>query len=210
MQSSPTASHALGAYESPTSKLLHTVAKFLIRRRILLSAILFGLIIAQDVAYGPKPHNLLNVRDPWSVIGLVMVLLGTAMRSWAAGILHKNAQLTTVGPYQLIRNPLYLGSFLMMFGFCTLLGDPKNFLIILGPVLLIYIVKVRQEERLLASRFPEQWPGYVATTPRFVPRPRRLDLSAEWRVRQWVHHREYQALLATLAALVAIQVWHTM
>lgn len=210
MQSSPTAHEAFSAYESPASKLLHAVAQFLIRRRILISAVLFSLLIAQSVAYGPKPHNPLDVRDPLSVVGGLLVLTGLAMRSWAAGILHKNAELTMIGPYQLIRNPLYLGSFLMMFGFCTLLGDPKNFLIILGPVLIIYVIKVRQEERQLAARFPDQWQHYSRATPRFVPRLRRLDWKADWRAAQWIHHREYQALLATLLALVAIGVWHAM
>ena len=209
MPSSP-AAKTFSAVEGPASTWLQSFTAFLIRRRILISAILFGLMIARDVAYGPKPHDLFNLRDPLTVLGVLLVGGGLALRSWAAGILHKNAELTTTGPYGLIRNPLYVGSFLMMFGFCTLIGDPVNFLFILGPVLLIYVVKVRQEERLLATRFPQEWARYAKSTPRFFPRLRRVGRSAEWQFSQWIHHREYQAFAASLAALAAIKVWHSM
>lgn len=210
MSSSPTAANAISTADRPGSKLLARVAALLIRRRILISGILFGLLIVQALAYGPKPHDLGNYRDPLSVLGGLLVVTGLALRSWSAGILRKNAELTTTGPYGLIRNPLYVGSFLMMFGFCALIAHPVNFLIILGPVLLIYIVKVRQEERLLSARFPEQWTEYNRSTPRFLPRLKRVDLSAEWQFSQWIRHREYQALLASLAALAALKIWYAM
>ena len=210
MPSSSSAVNTLSAEPSRGSKLLQGVSEFLIRRRILISGILFGLVVAYSVAYGPKPHDLADLGDPASVLGGLLVLSGLALRSWSAGILRKNAELTTSGPYGLIRNPLYVGSFLMMLGFCALIGRPVNFLIILGPVLLIYIVKVRQEEVLLSTRFSRQWADYSRRTPRFLPRMRRVNLKAEWKFSQWLRHREYQALAASLLALAAIQVWHSM
>jgi len=209
MSSAPSAAGTIHAADRG-SKLLSAIAAVLIRRRILISAVLFGLLIAQDVATGPKPHDLANYRDPWTVLGVALVVTGLALRSWSAGILRKNAELTMTGPYGLVRNPLYVGSFMMMFGFCALIADPTNFLFILGPVLVIYIVKVRQEERLLSATFPEQWPHYSKTTPRFCPRLKRVDLKAPWQLSQWVRHREYQAIVASALALVAIKVWHSM
>jgi protein-S-isoprenylcysteine O-methyltransferase Ste14 len=210
MHSTSSAAGAVSIAERPGSKLLQTIAEFLIRRRILLSAIVFAVLLAQDVAYGPKPHDVTNFRDPLSVLGVALVLGGVAMRSWSAGILRKNEELAMTGPYGLIRNPLYLGSFMMMFGFCALIPDPTNFLFILGPVLIIYIVKVRQEEKLLADRFPEQWATYSTTVPRFFPGFRVPNISAPWSLMQWVRHREYQALIATILALVAFKLWHTL
>lgn len=210
MQSSSSAAGTVSIAERPGSRLLQTIAEFLIRRRILLSAIVFALLIAQDVAYGPKPHDLANMRDPLSVLGALLVVGGLGLRSWSAGILRKNEELTMSGPYGLIRNPLYLGSFMMMFGFCALIPDPTNFLFILGPVLIIYIVKVRQEEKLLAHRFPEQWATYSTTVPRFFPGFRVPDVSAPWSLMQWVRHREYQALIATVLALLAFKLWHSL
>ncbi len=210
MHSPSTSAGTMSVADRPSSKLPHSIAEFLIRRRILISAVLFALLIAQDVAYGPKPHDVTDFRDPLSVLGVVLVVVGVGLRSWSAGILRKNAELTMTGPYGLIRNPLYLGSFMMMFGFCALLSNPTNFLVILGPVLLIYLVQVRQEEKLLADRFPEQWAVYSKTTPRFLPGFRIPNLAAPWSFSQWVRHREYQAVLTSAAALAALKLWHAM
>lgn len=193
--------------DSRSSAILRSLAEFLIRRRIMLSAILFALLVAEDVVFGSRPHDLMDFRDPYSVLGGLMVVLGLALRTWAAGILRKDRELTTSGPYRLIRNPLYVGSFLMMFGFCALIGDADNFWLILGPVLILYTIKVRQEERSLGEMFPAAWADYVRTTPRFFPRFACVNLSADWNVAQWIRSREYQALLATVAAFVAIKVW---
>lgn len=203
-----TISGPISAAPNQTSKLLTVLAEFVIRRRILLSGILLGLLIADDVAFGPKPHDLVNYRDPLSMLGGGLVLSGLALRSWAVGILRKDAELTTTGPYRLIRNPLYVGSFMMMFGFCALIADPTNIWFILGPMLIMYIIKVRQEERLLSTKFPEQWIPYSQSTPRFFPRFARVSLDADWRASQWMRSREYQALGATILALIAIKVWH--
>ncbi len=189
------------------SKVLHSLTLFLIRRRIMLSAILFTALVTQDVVLGYKPHDLTNLRDPVSVVGVLLILSGLAIRSWAVGILRKDAELTMTGPYRLIRNPLYLGSFMMMFGFCGLIDDPKNLCVILGPILLIYILKVRQEERLLSQRFPAQWPEYASSTPRFLPRIARANLTANWSVKHWMHSREYHAVAAVMVALVMIKAW---
>ena len=88
------------------------------------------------------------------------------MRSWAAGFLTKSTQLTMTGPYRLVRNPLYLGSFLMVVGICLLIGDPENIWICAAVLAVLYIPKVRSEEHFLASKFPGEWPQYAASTPR--------------------------------------------
>ncbi len=207
--SSPSVPGQIAIEVHPARRVLDRVGEFLVRRRILLSAIVFAVMVGRDVVYGFKPHDLANIRDPYSVLGVLLVIVGLAIRSWSAGILHKDAELTTRGPYRLIRNPLYVGSFLMMFGFCTLLNNPRDLWFILGPVLLLYVVKVRQEERLLARLFPAEWLAYFATTPRFFPRLGRADLRADWRLSQWMRSREYQALGTSLLALVALQLWQT-
>jgi protein-S-isoprenylcysteine O-methyltransferase Ste14 len=189
---------------------LTAVFEFLIRRRIVLSAILVVLLVGEDVISGERPHDPLNIHDRLGIAGGLLVVLGVALRSWAVGILRKDRELTVTGPYALIRNPLYVGSFLMMFGFCALIGDPMNYLLLPGPMLVMYWIKVRQEERLLATLFPRDWPSYARTIPRFFPWPRLTNLKADWRLAQWQRSREYHAVLASIAGLAAIKVWQLM
>jgi hypothetical protein len=64
------------AESGQASRLLRAAGDFLVRRRIVLSAILLVGLIAEDVLSGVKPHDLLNFRDPTSVVGLLLVLGG--------------------------------------------------------------------------------------------------------------------------------------
>ncbi len=207
--SSSSVSGPIAVESQPADNPLDPILKFLVRRRILLSAIVFAALVAKHVIYGFKPHDLISLSDPLGIVGGLLVVAGLAIRSWSAGILKKNAKLTTTGPYRLIRNPLYAGSFLMMIGFCSLLNNPLDLWLILGPIAILYVVKIRQEERLLAKLFPDEWPDYARSTPRLLPWRVRFDLGSDWRLSQWMRSREYQALGAAAVALVALKVWQT-
>jgi protein-S-isoprenylcysteine O-methyltransferase Ste14 len=188
-----------------------SVVAFVVRRRVAISIVLICGLVIEDLVSGVVPRDILNLTDPRALAGLVLVLSGLALRSWAAGFLIKNSQLTTSGPYALVRNPLYLGSFSMVAGFCLLIDDAENIWILSAALAVIYVPKVRSEERLLARVFPDQWPQYAARTPRFLPRSIRLPRMAGWRLSQWRRSREYNAVLASAAALVALailRVWH--
>lgn len=186
---------------------LQRVAGFLSENRVRISVILFALLVAEDVITGVNPHDPFNARDPKALAGLTLVFAGLAIRSWAAGIVRKNAQLATSGPYGLVRHPLYLGSFLLMIGFCLLIDDYENIYIVLGPILWMYLLRVRDEECVLARMFPDAWPKYVANVPKLIPRRLTSDGLASWNAWQWFRNREYQALAGTLAGVLAIKLW---
>jgi protein-S-isoprenylcysteine O-methyltransferase Ste14 len=167
----------------------------------------FFALIAEDVLEGLKPHNLLNVADYKSVLGLVLIVGGLGLRSWAAGTLHKATELTITGPYALIRHPLYVGSFMMMAGFCSLIDDAENILFVLGPIAFLYVIKLLHEEHRLSNKFGDRWQEYVRSVPRFIPAKLPTNGFAGWNVRQWLTNREYQAVAATGMGLLAIEAW---
>jgi steroid 5-alpha reductase family enzyme len=121
--------------------------------------------------------------------------------------LRKCEQIITTGPYRYVRNPLYIGSFMLMLGFCVLLRDWLSIWIVLGPVLAMYLNKIRQEEKFLARNFPEQWTAYARNTPRFIPDISSRPSLADFSFRLWTFNREYQALLASIAGLIVLFCW---
>ena len=187
--------------------LWQSFAQFIVRRRVRISLVVFVALILEDVLEGIKPHDLANVYDAKSMLGLGLILAGLGLRSWAAGILRKGSQLTTTGPYSVIRNPLYVGSFMMMLGFCALIDDAENIWFILGPFVVLYVLRVLHEERSLSERFGEQWHKYVRSVPRFFPRWLPTQGFAHWNLDQWLGNREYRAVSAVLLGLVAVEMW---
>jgi protein-S-isoprenylcysteine O-methyltransferase Ste14 len=183
--------------------------QFLILRRVPISIAIFGLLLAEDVYSGVVPCDVFDWTNSKSLLGMVCVLAGLAVRSWAAGFLTKSSQLTIVGPYRVVRNPLYLGSFLMVLGFCLLINDWENLWIGTAVLILLYVPKVRSEEHFLADRFPSEWPQYAASTPRFLPRFTAWPSLSGWRLALWMKSREYQAVAASLAAIAALKILHT-
>ena len=81
----------------------------------------------------------------------------------------KNTELTMTGPYAFTRNPLYLGSMLIAFGFAL---ASRNIWIALALAVLfavIYVPVIRSEEAFLRSKFNE-FDDYAARVPRLLPR----------------------------------------
>jgi protein-S-isoprenylcysteine O-methyltransferase Ste14 len=188
-----------------------TFPKFLswiVRKRIAISLTAFLLLIGFNLLIlRTRPVMPFNIHQLGSLLGSGLVLTGLAIRSWAAGTLHKNAEITSVGPYALVRNPLYVGSFLMIFGFCLLMKDWLALAFALGPLAVIYWVQVRAEENNLAVKFGHAWAGYAASVGRFFPRRWSARLWTGWRMDQWLRNREYPAVLTTAIGLFALWVF---
>src|SRR5215472_17304497 len=139
----------------------------------------------------------------WS---LLLVLPGIWLRGYAAGYVKKNAELTITGPYAYTRNPLYLGSMLIAFGFAA---ASKSIVIVLLLALLfavIYVPVIRSEEEFLRSKFAD-FGTYAMRVPRLVPRltPAHTVTSSSdtecgvFSFPLYRKHREYNALTGVTA-----------
>lgn len=186
------------------SKWLATLAN----RRVPISLAVFTTLVLADMfLLGVRPRDIFDFSSPGTVIGELSLLAGLVIRSWAAGTLAKDQSLIRVGPYALLRNPLYLGSLLMLCGFCTLVGEWLVTWLAVVPIVALFSVQVRLEERKLAKRFPDEWPDYAATTPRLIPRRFSSSALGGWSLARWVRNGEYQAPLASLVALGGLVIW---
>ena len=136
-------------------------------------------------------------------ISLALVGLGEAIRIWAAGHLRKEQVMTTGGPYRSIRNPLYLGSFLIAIGFCLVANSLWVWLLVLAYFAFCYIPVVRHEESLLREKFPAEYPPYASAVPAFYPTARLYKISStKFSWNQVLKNKEYNAVLGILAGYI--------
>jgi protein-S-isoprenylcysteine O-methyltransferase Ste14 len=140
-------------------------------------------------------------------LSLILVIPGIWLRAYASGYVKKNAELTMTGPYAFTRNPLYLGSMLIAFGFA--LASRSIWIALALAVLfaVIYIPVIRSEEAFLRSKF-DGFDAYAARVPRLLPRlvpasvvkGERGSFSADL----YRKHREYNALMGAAAIYAAL------
>jgi hypothetical protein len=138
------------------------------------------------------------------VPSLILVVVGELIRIWAAGNLQKEKILTTGGPYRFIRNPLYLGSFLMAIGFGLISGSIWVWILIVAYFALVYIPVIKFEETILRQKFAE-YPVYAEKVPAFYPTFFPYETSTtHFSFRQAWRNREYNAVLGIIAAYIIL------
>jgi len=145
---------------------------------------------------------------------LALVAPGLWLRGYAAGYVRKNAELTTTGPYAYTRNPLYLGSMLIAFGFGAASGNWLILGILAALFAAIYIPTIQDEENYLRAHFAG-FAEYAARVPRLLPRLRAAQSNqhaGEFSRQLYLHHREYNALMGAGAIYLALALklvwWH--
>jgi protein-S-isoprenylcysteine O-methyltransferase Ste14 len=153
----------------------------------------------------PSVHSLL-----WSLLGTVP---GLALRTYASGYVTKNTELTTTGPYAHTRNPLYLGSMLIAFGFAVAAHSWWIALALAVLFALIYLPTIRSEEEFLRGQFSD-YDEYAKRVPRLFPRltPASSLTGGGFSGALYRKHREYNAALGSLTIyavlLLKLFVWH--
>jgi uncharacterized membrane protein len=168
------------------------------------------LLIGWNVLRGNLPHHLTDLAAPFGVAAVLLIAAGLAVRSWASGTLRKGKGLTTWGPYRLCRHPLYLGSILIVAGFCLLLPALVNIATMLALIVVLYGLTIVREERRLAIKFGDEWKSYTAATPRLLPLGVSAGAAGPWSFAQWYKSREHRALLAAPLTLAALEMWRAL
>ena len=146
------------------------------------------------------------------LLSLLLVVPGVWLRAYAAGYVRKNRELTRTGPYAYTRNPLYLGSMMIAFGFAV---AAASWIILVALAVLfavIYIPTIQGEEGYLREHFAG-FDEYAAKVPRLLPRLTPASFPANenasggrFSAEQWRHHREYNALMGAGAIYLALAV----
>jgi len=127
--------------------------------------------------------------DSWRV-GLLVAVIGEAIRIWAAGHLEKGREVTRSGPYRWTAHPLYVGSSVLALG--VVIAAQSVVVLVLA---LIYMVStltaaVRTEEAFLRGRFGDAYDEYRRSEGEHTER--RFSVARAWR------NKEYRAAIGIL------------
>jgi len=146
-------------------------------------------------------------------LSLALVVPGLALRGYAAGYVKKNRELTQTGPYAHTRNPLYLGSILIAFGFALALRSWPVMLVLTLFFAVIYVPVIASEERFLRATFPD-FDAYCKRVPRLLPRlTAAADAGSEkgndaqkgrFAFDLYRRHREYNALVGAVLLYLSL------
>lgn len=132
----------------------------------------FGFIFANY-----KTWTLINYVV--AMLGVFMILLGAVIR-WLSIIqlnsaftvnvaIVNNHKLKTDGVYKYVRHPSYLGLLLIILGFAIGMNSHISFLIIIVPITLAIIYRIRVEENILIQEFRNEYPEYKLKTKMLIP-----------------------------------------
>jgi protein-S-isoprenylcysteine O-methyltransferase Ste14 len=116
-----------------------------------------------------------------ALIGLVPLVLGLGLSAWCVTLFATKGRGTpapwdaprsfvALGPYRLVRNPMYLGVGSVMLGEAVLFASWPLALYLIALVLVWHAFVVLWEEPSLERTFGDEYRNYRAVVPRWVPR----------------------------------------
>ena len=173
-------------------RAVDSTAEVLLRQRVRIG---LPLVVVWAWLARPTPEAF--------AIGAAVAMLGLLVRGAAASHLTKHTGLVTEGPYALTRNPLYVGTALMVAGLLIAAHSWLAGLLGAAYFLTFYPPAIRREEQSLRARYGRAFDEYAARVPRFWPRLRAAGSTQfRWSWRLYGRNREYTAAVGVLIGLV--------
>ncbi|HEU5260140.1 MAG TPA: isoprenylcysteine carboxylmethyltransferase family protein [Gemmatimonadales bacterium] len=150
-------------------------------RTALFAALFIGavlLYIPYWLASGGAPRLDLG---PWRYAGLLPVVVGSAGIAWCLrdfSVVGRGTpapfdpprQLVVTGPYQYVRNPMYVSALLVLIGEAILLEAPVLLRYAAALFIVVHLFVVFYEEPTLQRTFGESYERYRQSVPRWLPR----------------------------------------
>lgn len=113
-----------------------------------------------------------------AAIGAFFIISGELLRIWSVGYaggttrataLGAARDLVTTGPYRYVRNPLYVGNFLLSFGVCIIANVAWLIPVLVIGYFIQYLPIISVEETFLLKSCGSTYKTYFDQVPRFLP-----------------------------------------
>jgi protein-S-isoprenylcysteine O-methyltransferase Ste14 len=135
------------------------------------------------------------------VLTVGFVPKGTSGRNTTS---QKAAMLNRTGMYSVVRNPLYLGNYVIMLGISSMLQSWQIALINSAFFAGLYLPIILAEEHFLLGKFGQAYRDYAARVPLFLPHPWKWvspEIRWSWRM---ALRREQDTAFAVIILFVVI------
>jgi protein-S-isoprenylcysteine O-methyltransferase Ste14 len=139
------------------------------------------VLLAAGMGVVGTPASQDGLHEAVEAAGLFLIVVCIIGRCWCTLYIggRKIAELVRVGPYSMMRNPLYTMSFIGAAGVGAQTGSVVVALVFLLVAWTVFRLVVSREEKFLLARFGEPYEAYLRAVPRFVPNVK-LWTSPEW------------------------------
>jgi protein-S-isoprenylcysteine O-methyltransferase Ste14 len=140
--------------------------------------IALSLVAFREFQY-PMGNETLD--DIWEIVCLAVSMSGIILRMITVGCVPEGTSgrntksqvahvLNTTGMYSVVRNPLYLGNFIIWFGLSLFVRVWWLSLIIILVFWIYYERIIFAEEEFLRNKFGQQYLEWAGKTPAFIPK----------------------------------------
>ncbi len=200
----------------PLQEEFESLGNRFFRWRSYLPLFLGVLFIAALLSYR-HPEAAPHPGRAWQMGCLLLSGLGLLLRFYTVGFAPRGTSgrntrgqvaevLNTTGMYSLVRNPLYLGNFLMWLGLALFIQVWWCTLIVVLCFTLFYERIIFAEEKYLREKFGAAFSEWAAKTPAMLPQCqnwRPPELAFSWKS---ALKREYSSFFAMIASFTALAV----
>lgn len=137
--------------------------------------------------------------------GIGYVIAGMLIRLWSNGYAIKNNKLTTSGPYAFVRNPLYLGTFLITLGLTIILKMQWLGFLMLLTLAVVYYRTIQQEQGMLLNRYGDAYRNYMNKVPAMIPTLIPYSEGEKWpfNLQRLVDSKEHKPVFWVIVIIIA-------
>lgn len=142
---------------------------------LFLGALALGALLSLVIPVGPR---LASPNGLGLTVGLTFVAIGFTLAAFSVRNLRlagtsvvpvePSTTLVVTGPYQVTRNPIYIGLVLIYFGLAIILTSLWVLLLLIPVLIVLQRGVVEREEDYLERQFGEAYRKYKARVPRWL------------------------------------------
>lgn len=146
----------------------------------------------------------LSEPSPKSVaIGFFFVIAGMFFRAWSSGYINKDNELATHGPYELTRNPLYFGNFILGLGIAIAGNNIASYVIFFVFYLMFFPFLMCIEHKRLKKKFGEKYDDWSKKSNSFFPKIKRMK-GMGFNISYYMKNKEYRVLYFSLFVIAIL------